>query len=73
MEITKERNDFQLSQREIQLIRLKKIRKTQGWLAKELGLNDATVSLYFKQQAFPELTDRVEKRITREERSRIAA
>ena len=57
-----------LSNREIQRIRLKKTHRTQTWLARQLGVIDSYVSIYFTQNAYPYLEEKIETIIYREEK-----
>lgn len=59
----------QVTSRDLLKIRLKKIHRTQTWLSKpkQLGINPAYVSLFFTQNAYPELEERIERIIAREE------
>jgi hypothetical protein len=68
MENNETQNNFQMQTRDFQLMRLKKIHRTQTWLAKQLNVNIAYISLYFNGIAYSELEERIEKRIAREER-----
>lgn len=62
-------NNFQLTLRDRHLLRLKKIGRTQDWLADELNVNRSYISQYFIYGSREnELTSRIEKRISREER-----
>ena len=61
--------NVQVSSRDILKIRLKKIHRTQIWLSKssQLNVNPAYVSLFFTSNAYPELEERIERIIAREE------
>jgi hypothetical protein len=62
----------QVTPRDLLKLRLKKIHRTQTWLSKRLDVNGAYVSLFFTDNAYPELEPKIEKIISREEQKIIA-
>jgi hypothetical protein len=70
MEITENLNNVQVTTRDIQLIRLNKLRKTQSWLADQIGEPRPYISQYFNHGYYLHLEDKIEKRISKEEAKR---
>lgn len=68
MENNQTQNNFQPNVRDIQLMRLKKIHRTQTWLSKQINENPAYVSQYFSGVGHFDLEEKIERRISREER-----
>lgn len=68
MENNQTQNNFQPNVRDLQLLRLKKIHRTQTWLSKQINENSAYVSQYFSGVGHFDLEDKIERRISREER-----
>jgi hypothetical protein len=52
---------------EKQLARLKRLGKSQVWLASETGLNESYISLWFKYETRPEVGEAIEKALTKAE------
>jgi hypothetical protein len=71
MEDNQTTENIQISSRDFLKIRLKKIHRTQTWLSKRLDVNGAYVSLFFTDNAYPELEPKIEKIISREEQKII--
>lgn len=68
MENNETMDNLQISKVDLLSIRLKKVGRTQNWLAKELDVNKSYVSQFFNNLGYSYLSDRIETRIAREER-----
>jgi hypothetical protein len=70
MELTKNLNNVQVTNRDLLLIRLNRIRKTQSWLADQIGEPRPYISQYFNHGYYSHLEEKIEKRISKEEAKR---
>jgi hypothetical protein len=68
MENSKTLDNVQIDNIDLLSLRLRKIHRTQNWLAKELGVNKSYVSQLFNKLGYFHLYERAETRISREER-----